>query len=749
MPPLAQDPGLESTQNQIAPPPALGEGVEIGDLEPVAQLVDSTPSRKAYGQFKLGQVTVITDSLFPADSIVKTRARFWVHIFGMVSEGEGLVHDAERLEIVYGKVKAPGAYTRAGRKWVAAHLQETQADLRALAAWRAMRPAAAAAAAGGAASGAEPTDPVLRSLSKVVPADWDSAALAAAADRLRFQRGLKERFLGGLTRSYRWLPEIESTMVSQGLPKRLKYLPHVESSFMPSAYSKVGAAGMWQFMKATGRRYGLRADYLVDERRDPNKSTRAAARLLADSHRLLGSWPLALTGYNHGPAGVRRAVNAVGSSDLDFIIRNYDGKRFGFASGNFFAEFLAASSIAMLADSLFPGHARHAPLATVAVVLPKAVSVPVLLKQSGLSPAEFETYNLSLRPTVFRSKASLPKGMVLHFPADTDSAKLVALRQGLPVPQTQTQTALAAAAGTQAQAPLADKAASQLAQAALNPAPGSKPKVLAAAALPEQVESPARIAEKKIKPREAASPPAEPVLRAAVEPVSAALPKPTDAAARALASARVESEVEIATVATAAAVVENARPLWLAAMQAGDRQHPWDRFNPAVYGLAYTRVPGKLTFASGPQETLSHYAEWSGLGMAKIRTANRLRRRGLNLGYGVQLPLDSAQADAFIKNREEHYRATEEDFYGSYHVASLEPIVVKRGFSVWDLAMKKEIPFWLLQKHNAGRDLAALHPGDTVYAPVVEPGIRRWGFTRYADAQEALRDMANRLSQVP
>ena len=83
-------------------------------------------------------------------------------------------------------------------------------------------------------------------------------------------------------------------------------LPHVESSFNPAAYSKVGAAGLWQFMRSTGRRY-MRIDGAVDDRLDPFRSTEAAAQLLAYNYRVLGTWPLALTAYNHGSAGVRRA----------------------------------------------------------------------------------------------------------------------------------------------------------------------------------------------------------------------------------------------------------------------------------------------------------------------------------------------------------------------------------------------------------------------------------------------------------
>ena len=94
-----------------------------------------------------------------------------------------------------------------------------------------------------------------------------------------------------------------------GLPTELAALPHVESSFNTYAYSKVGAAGMWQFMRGTGRRF-LRIDAAVDERLDPYRSTEAAASFLEQNYIVLGSWPLALTAYNHGAGGMKRRAGA-------------------------------------------------------------------------------------------------------------------------------------------------------------------------------------------------------------------------------------------------------------------------------------------------------------------------------------------------------------------------------------------------------------------------------------------------------
>src|SRR5213076_396741 len=153
--------------------------------------------------------------------------------------------------------------------------------------------------------------------------------LHAATEDVRFQLGQADRFRAGLIRSGAWETHIAQVLANLGLPAELAVLPHVESSFNPAAYSKVGAAGLWQFMRSMGRRY-MRIDSAVDYRLDPFRSTEAAAQLLA---------------YNHGTAGVRRAKETLGTDDIARIVRSYSSRTFGFASRNFYVSFLAALDI--------------------------------------------------------------------------------------------------------------------------------------------------------------------------------------------------------------------------------------------------------------------------------------------------------------------------------------------------------------------------------------------------------------------
>ena len=122
-----------------------------------------------------------------------------------------------------------------------------------------------------------------------------------------------------------YMPIFEEALEKYGLPLELRYLPVIESAMRPSATSRVGAAGLWQLMLVTGRQYGLEVNTLVDERRDPIKSTDAAARLLRDLYNMYGDWSLAIAGYNCGPGNINKALLRAGNPETKnfWTIYNY------------------------------------------------------------------------------------------------------------------------------------------------------------------------------------------------------------------------------------------------------------------------------------------------------------------------------------------------------------------------------------------------------------------------------------------
>ena len=259
-------------------------------------------------------------------------------------------------------------------------------------------------------------------------------------ERVKAQRGVKERTAAGLKRSGRYIAQIQQIFRDRGLPPELSYLPVVESSYDIYARSSVGAIGIWQFMPRTGREY-MRVNAAVDERRDPIESTRAAASYLKQAYETLGNWPLAITSYNYGQGGMARAVATVGSDNLVDLIRSYQHPNFGFAPKHFYAEFLAAVEVAGNLPKYFPGLELDTPTPLQERELNTHTSLAALANSTGLSRDELLSWN----PALSSSTRIVPAGYRVKLPLDRNHEPLVTVaqtRQSAPSPsRSQTRTA--------------------------------------------------------------------------------------------------------------------------------------------------------------------------------------------------------------------------------------------------------------------------------------------------------------------
>lgn len=340
---------------------------------------------------------------FPRPPALQPMVDFWTRIYAEVATDSGLIHDARHLDVVYERVVVPANLPRRTReRRVAAVKKGYAAILRKL--------------GRGKRSG-------LDAESKRVLALWpegvSNETLRGAARRLRFQRGQADKFRDGLIRSGRWREHIRATFVARGLPAELSALPHVESSYNPRAYSKVGAAGLWQFTRSTGRRY-MAINSAVDERMDPFLATDAATKLFKANLATTGSWPLAITAYNHGAAGMRRAKRRLGTSDIDVIVAKYQSRTFGFASRNFYAEFLAALHVDQNAERYFGPLTYDAPERLETVTLDSFYPGASIAKAFGIEEGLLQELNPSLRPAIWSGQKRVPKGFVLRVPADLE-----------------------------------------------------------------------------------------------------------------------------------------------------------------------------------------------------------------------------------------------------------------------------------------------------------------------------------------
>jgi membrane-bound lytic murein transglycosylase D len=239
--------------------------------------------------------------------------------------------------------------------------------------------------------------------------------------RVRAQRGMRERFAEALKTSGRYLPEMERIFRAQDLPVELTRLPLIESSFDLRAHSAAGAVGIWQFTRKTGRLF-MRVDSLVDERRDPIAATRAAARFLRRLHERLGTWPLAITAYNHGPTGMARAVRETGTRDLGTIVLRYRGPAFGFASRNFYAEFLAALDVERDAARHFGPLEPDPPLRFRESLVAAPVHIRTASRRTGVDRAELARLNPALADDVVAGRRPIPAGYRMRLPVTETAA---------------------------------------------------------------------------------------------------------------------------------------------------------------------------------------------------------------------------------------------------------------------------------------------------------------------------------------
>ncbi len=429
----------------------------------------------------LGGAALAAPADFPEPPELQRDVGFWMRVYTEITIEQGFLHDEQNLGVVYGKIEIPSKLGGAARQAVIDNARDVYvSQLRGLAGkWRTAEalatlratqaryglnpesPQQALATLGydpdllesNAVSGRGAVGELTAPAPRRLPADVELTAterriyelfgdevsaqrIAEAADHVRFQLGQSDRFRAGIERSGTWESHIERTFAAKGLPPELAALPHVESSFNAAAYSKVGAAGLWQFMRSTGRLY-MRIDDEVDERLDPFRATEAAAQLLSYNYRLLGSWPLALTAYNHGAAGMRRARDSMGTSDIAVIARNYRGTTFGFASRNFYPSFLAVLRIDREPQRYFTGVQRAPVQVSDEIELPAWVPVSAVEVAASIDRAVLRALNPALRDAVWAGERHMPRGYQLHLPrpAGGESWNLQRLLALLPADQ--------------------------------------------------------------------------------------------------------------------------------------------------------------------------------------------------------------------------------------------------------------------------------------------------------------------------
>jgi len=615
---------------------------------------------------------------FPEPNALRPNINFWVDIYSKYNSSQAVIHDMHKMGIRYEVIDLsvalkPSASHRQKKRFIRKRKRYYKNILRSL------------SRKNGNCTTSEECR-VVR-LFGGIP-DNARAVFRKASRSLRGQIGLSDHFKKGLETSGLYMPEMKRIFRANGLPERLLALPHVESSFNVNAYSHVGAAGIWQFTRSTGRLF-LTINYSIDERRDPLLATRAAARLLKRNYKTLRSWPLAVTAYNHGRRGMQRAKKRHGN-DIVAIVNKYKSRSFGFASRNFYAEFLAASKVASNPEKYF-GHINYEkPIQFDKVKIKHYIPFSVITKHFGYSRDEILSLNRSLRHSVVNGKRRVPKGYILNIPHGT-AERFKNLYASLPKKK------------------LFKK---QLLPDFYTVRRGDSLSVIArrfrTTARNLQAYNDLRSRHRIYEGQKLRIPPSN---GRRVRFVSATQTNRKIVKASYTPTIKKDKKTAKIGVNELRSSIEEATSGKLLFAE-----------TPDLSDFGFVRLNGNTGILKVKmEETIGHYSNWAGVATSEIRSLNGGRRlHNIHSGQWIKVPLRKVSAEKFLKLRYEYHLGLYEDFFNSYKVEKVEEFSVRSGDSLWSISNQSDgIPLWLLSLYNKDTKLDSLQPGQKIRLPVI------------------------------
>lgn len=663
------------------------------------------PQKAAAGHL-LGSHDLKCDKIFPCPDELKPRVLFWIDVFTQHGDDTIILHDSENPQRVYRVIKTTA---RCSRRKEARSIKNAKASVR----------KQLLQIADKRAQGVTQFSGEKQHLAELVKNE-KPAEIRRAAKRIRCQGGVADQFLRALERHGRYGPMVVSTLKKAGLPTDIQYLPFVESSYRPTAYSRVGAAGMWQIMPRTALTLGLNISSTVDERLDPELASAAAARYFLNSRQKLGNtarniksakkyslYPFVITSYNYGVAGMLRAMDKVGPDYMD-VLNKYKARGFQIAVKNFYSSFLAARHVAKNADVYYPNHKVAPPLSVDVVTIKTPASIERLMSVFSVAEETLKKYNTSLMRLVWTGRRFVPKGYKLKLPKTAAGrseqvAKLYKLPAEEPkyieysyrVKRGDTACGIAQKEGVSCRELIA---LNNLGRRALIRSgqiitiPGSPSKLVRK---PSDVS--VIIAEKK--------------------------PEKIVVAKKQHEKAEISESVAVKQT-EAVAVSENPR-----------KPDPVIKSIPnipeSIFGVGddlliqLSEKNGKIRYSIvvEPDESLGLYANWLGLRSASsIRKLNKLKSsRNVRIGKIIYLPVKKQeQKEEFNQQRLDYHQELQDEFRTRFKIAGVETYKIERGDSAWSISIKQAVPLWLLKRYNPKLFGTQSQPGDTIILPVIE-----------------------------
>jgi membrane-bound lytic murein transglycosylase D len=596
-------------------------------------------------------------------------------------------------------------------------------------------------------------------------ANTSNARLEQASANIRWQLGQSDRFIAGIKRSGAYRNHIEFVIREKGLPVELAVLPHVESSYHPGAYSSAAATGMWQFVRATAQRF-MQVDYVVDQRLDPYSATYGAMELLEYNFNALGTWPLALTAYNHGANGIARAVRDVGTTDIGKIIAEYRGSRFGFASRNFYPQFLAAMEVERRADEYYGSIELDRAPDFQAYELDAFINVTDLAGTLGISTNALKRDNPALQPSVWSGTKRIPKGYNLKIDRLAFSGSLISGINNVPasrlygeqipdvsyiVRRGDSLSVIAERYDTSVSELVAINQLRNLnsirvGQTLLLPQQdGSVPTLVVNADVPQTMPATGRyevrrgdtvsliadryrvstnsvIALNNLNSRGTIFPGQILQLQEAPEEPLQVAENDLENAVSTVASIQVNTEDDainagdpeqtssILVVNSSAVAIEPDAEVVEQQLLADLQSDPSD----------YT-VQANNTIEIQAAETLGHYAEWLGIRASDIRRLNNMVfRQPVIIGERLELDFSRVDKQIFEQERREFHRDLQSDYFQNWRIRETEEHGITRGDFLVNLARERSVPMWLFRQYNPDIDAGRIQIDQVVVFPVVE-----------------------------
>jgi membrane-bound lytic murein transglycosylase D len=670
---------------------------------------------------------------FPCPEELIPKIQFWIRTFQEFDQFHAIFHDAEYPEVVYSIVKSD--YSCASSRAIGPVDQERKrirTQLRSI----------LAKSKETNASYTDEENALLLQTKKAVNFD-----LEKAAERVRCQNGIRDQFEQALARYHYYKDDIVQILKTANLPEEIQYLPFVESSYNPLAYSRVGAAGLWQIMPQTARLLGLKINASIDERMDPILATMAAAQYFNNSYENLGKaavsrgydlkdnflGPFVITSYNYGVGGM---VNALSIHGVDFMstLNNYKGRAFRVAVKNFYASFLAAKHIVTHQKDYFPNIDLYKFPEHKLINVPQSMSAIKFAESFNVPIESLRELNPVLTKRVWSGVQPIPQAFPLKVPINFSEEDV--RKKLLTIPADQ----------------LAVKVKSYRVERGDTPCSiarmfnASCAELLAMNGLTERrntirVGQNITIPTKDVKePKAKNTPPAAVASKSPVSPTQSILimdekpqqqpdivvpmPEPPVAMIKEAPTEKVPAPAPIEGVIKLPPPTEKhmeTPPAPAPVMAATDAA-----VNTSLWLVEKTGEgsEAKYSIHVEPEETLGHYSDWIGSNVVTqtIREINNIPfSKNLTLGQKIILPFQNdEQKTAFEQKRADYHQTIEEGFQERYTIIAITTYQIKKGDSEWSISNDLQVPMWLLKKYNPTLLVKALKVGEALTVPLLK-----------------------------